>query len=182
MNHRQDARRSTQRGVTLIESLSVLTVLALALGVTAPSIEPLRQRIELLGAAAQLETDLQLARSQAVALNRTVHLTLRESSAGTCYLIHTGPAASCSCSPAEAARCGETGEVLRAVAFAADARVQIRSAVKSLTFDPVKGTVTPTATLRAEAKDGRALHQVVNLLGRVRTCSPAGALPGEKPC
>jgi type IV fimbrial biogenesis protein FimT len=51
-----------------------------------------------------------------------------------------------------------------------------------MTFDPVKGTVTPTATLRVESKDGRALHQVVNLLGRIRTCSPGGKLPGEKTC
>ena len=44
---------------------------------------------------------------------------------------------------------------------------------------PCKGTVTPTATLRVEARDGRAIHQVVNLLGRVRSCSPQGRIAGE---
>jgi type IV fimbrial biogenesis protein FimT len=58
----------------------------------------------------------------------------------------------------------------------------VRSASKSLTFDPVRGTVTPTATLRVEARDGKAIHQIVNLLGRVRSCSPQGLLAGERAC
>jgi type IV fimbrial biogenesis protein FimT len=58
----------------------------------------------------------------------------------------------------------------------------VRSASKSITFDAVRGTVTPTATLRVEARDGRAIHQVVNLLGRVRSCSPLGRVGGERVC
>jgi type IV fimbrial biogenesis protein FimT len=58
----------------------------------------------------------------------------------------------------------------------------VRSASKSLTFDPVKGTVTPTATLRVEARDGRAIHQIVNLLGRVRSCTPGGRVSDERSC
>jgi type IV fimbrial biogenesis protein FimT len=72
--------------------------------------------------------------------------------------------------------------MLRAVSFAPQGMVQVRSASKSLTFDPVKGTVTPTATLRVEARDGRAIHQIVNLLGRVRSCSPQGRIAAESAC
>jgi type IV fimbrial biogenesis protein FimT len=71
---------------------------------------------------------------------------------------------------------------LHAVSFAAQGPVQVRSTTRSLTFDPVRGTVTPTATLRVEARDGRAIHQVVNLLGRVRSCSPLGRDAGERTC
>lgn len=182
MIHPQPSRRSSQRGVTLIETLSGLAVVSVTVGLAAPALDALRQRMELHGAAAQIETDLQFARSEAVARSRTVRMTLHESIGGSCTIVHTGPAAACSCAGAAGASCGAAGEVLRSMWLPADGRVRIRSAVRSVTFDPVKGTVTPTATLRIESRDGRALHQVVNLLGRVRTCSPGGKLPGERTC
>jgi type IV fimbrial biogenesis protein FimT len=180
--HSQSSRLTSQRGLTLVESLSGLAVASVALGLAIPSLDALRQRMELHGTAAQVETDLQFARSESVSRNRTVRMTLRESGGGTCYLVHTGPAAACSCGIASGASCDAGGEVLKSFSMPADGRVRIRSAVKTMTFDPVKGTVTPTATLRVESADGRALHQVVNLFGRVRTCSPGGKMPAEKTC
>jgi type IV fimbrial biogenesis protein FimT len=117
-------------------------------------------------------------------LNRNVQLTLREAQGATCYIVHMGPAANCNCSGQDvgAAACGSGSELLRAVVFATDGPVQVRSASKTLTFDPVKGTVTPTATLRVEGRDGKAIHQIVNLLGRVRSCSPQGPVAGERAC
>ena len=176
--------RTAQRGVTLIETMSVLFVVSLAIGTAMPSLASLRQKAELAGAAAQVETDVQFARSQAVALNRTVQLTLREANGATCYIIHTGPAADCTCSGQvpSASTCGDNSGLLRAVSFASQGSVQVRSSSKSITFDPIRGTVTPTATLRVEARDGRAIHQIVNLLGRVRSCSPQGPVVGERTC
>jgi type IV fimbrial biogenesis protein FimT len=178
------AQRTAQRGITLIEAMMVLAVVSIAIGSALPGLSSLRQRADLGGAAAQVETDVQFARSQAAASNRTVQLTLRESADGTCYMVHSGPATSCTCSGGATARASCTGdaELLRAVSFAAQGPVQVRSASKSLTFDPFKGTVTPTATLRVEGKDGRAVHQVINLLGRVRSCSPNGRVVDERAC
>jgi type IV fimbrial biogenesis protein FimT len=175
---------ATERGVSLIEAMCVLVVLSLTIGSAVPTLASLRQKAELSGTAAQLETDVQVARSQAVALNHTVTLTLREADGATCYIVHTGPAGHCSCgggAPGGAA-CSAGSELLRSVSFAANGPVQVRSASKSITFDAVRGTVTPTATLRVEARDGRAIHQVVNLLGRVRSCSPLGRVGGERVC
>jgi type IV fimbrial biogenesis protein FimT len=130
-----------------------------------------------------VETDQQFARGQAVALNRSVGVTLREAHGATCYMVHTGPAAQCECGGQPgAARCDGDSELLRAVSFSAGDAVQVRAASKTVTFDAMKGTVTPTATIRIEARDGRALHQVVNLLGRVRTCSPDGKVASERRC
>jgi len=172
-----------QRGVSLIEAMSVVAILSIICGTALPSFTALRQRADLTGVAAQLETDVQFARSQATAIRHPVQLTLRESGGATCYMIHTGPAALCQCGGAEAAAsCSGEAELLRSVLLAASGNVQVRSASKSVTFDPLKGTVTPTATLRVEARDGRAIHQVVNLLGRVRSCSPGGRLGGEAAC
>jgi type IV fimbrial biogenesis protein FimT len=97
-------------------------------------------------------------------------------------MVHTGPAADCRCGGARPAACSGDSELLRAVTLDAKGDVQVRSASRSVAFDPLKGTVTPTATLRVEARDGRAIHQVVNLLGRVRSCSPLGRSAGELAC
>lgn len=173
-----------QRGVTMIEAMSVLTILSLVMGSVLPGFKSLRQRADLMGVAAQLETDVQFARSQAAALNHTVRMTLREAQGATCYMVHAGPAADCRCgvAGAQVASCAGEATLLRAVALPATGDVQVRSASKSMAFDPLNGTVTPTATLRVEGRDGRALHQVVNLLGRVRTCSPSGRMAGELTC
>jgi len=173
-----------QRGVSLVEAMCTLVVRSLTIGSAIPSLGSLRQRAELTAAAAQLETDVQFARGQAVALNRTVLMTLREANGSSCYMLHTGPAANCVCNSQDPrlAVCSGGSELLRAAVFASQGAVQVRSASRSLTFDPVKGTVTPTATLRIEARDGQAIHQVVNLLGRVRSCSPQGRVAGEKAC
>lgn len=172
----------TQQGITLIESMIVLFVLSVVIGTALPSLQSLRQRAALSGAAAQLETDVQFARGQARAINRTVRLSLNEAAGATCYMVHTGPAADCHCDGKQPAACTGDSELLRAVALDGKGDVQVRSASRSVAFDPLKGTVTPTATLRVEARDGRAIHQIVNLLGRVRSCSPQGRSAGELAC
>jgi len=60
--------------------------------------------------------------------------------------------------------------------------VQLRSNVPSIVFDSAKGTSTPTGTLRLVSADERAVHLVVNIMGRVRSCSPRAAVPGYKAC
>ncbi len=52
-----------QRGVSMIEVMLVLVVTGLAVGASMPSVEGLRQRAELTGVAAQIETDVHFARS-----------------------------------------------------------------------------------------------------------------------
>jgi type IV fimbrial biogenesis protein FimT len=177
-----DTRVHPQQGVTLIESMIVLFVLSVVIGAAVPGLQSLRQRASLAGVAAQLETDVQFARSQARAINRTVRLSLSESGAATCYMVHTGPAANCRCGGGQPAACSGDSELLRSAALEAQGDVQVRSASRSVAFDPLKGTVTPTATWRVESSDGRAIHQVVNLLGRVRSCSPQGRSTGESAC
>jgi type IV fimbrial biogenesis protein FimT len=183
MRTQPTTNKPQQRGVTLVEATSVVAVLSIVVGSALPSFSSLRHRAELAGVAAQLETDVQFARSQAAAHGHPVQLTLRENGGSTCYMVHTGPAAQCSCgATAATAACSGDAELLRSVSLAPTGDVQVRSASKSIAFDPVKGTATPTATLRVEARDGRAIHQVVNLLGRVRSCSPGGRLTGVPAC
>jgi type IV fimbrial biogenesis protein FimT len=171
-----------RRGVTLVEAMCTLAVIATAAGVAVPGLEGLRADRSLDGVAAQLESAVHLARSEAVARNQPVRLTIGTQTNGTCYVVHTGPRDACHCTNMEAPRCDGDAQLIRSVRIDASQPVQVRSAVGSMLFDPVKGTTTPTATLRVVAKDGRAVHQVVNLLGRVRSCTPGSKVQGYKTC
>jgi type IV fimbrial biogenesis protein FimT len=174
------ARR--QRGVSLVESAIVLGVIAVVVGTVAPSFDQLRQRRQIEGAAMQLETDLHYARSLAVAHNQTLRMSFGNANGATCYVVHTGAAGACTCGPAGIPLCNAGAQVLRGVQFPSDGGPAVVSNTRSMTFDPVRGTVTPTATVRVLARNGEAVHQVVNVMGRVRSCTPSAQLPGYRRC
>ena len=170
-----------ESGLTLIETATVTAVVAVLIGTVAPSFQEARTRRQLEGVAAQLETDLQLARSEAVARFESVRVGFTRDPGGSCYVLHTGPAGGCRCDGAGTTVCGDGAEPLRTVPLGPAHPVQLQSNSASILFDAVKGTVTPTATLRVQSPVGE-LRQVVNVMGRIRTCSPAGAVTGYRPC
>lgn len=174
------ARR--QRGLSLVESLIVLAVTTVSLGASLPLFQEAVQRRHFDGVAAQLETDLYLARSTAVMQDRSVRISFQVDAAGSCYLVHTGPTGACSCQADGSATCGAGETSFRSVRLPEGGAVQLRSNVPSILFDSAKGTSTPTGTLRLIGPDQRAVHLVVNIMGRVRSCSPAAAVPGYKRC
>lgn len=171
----------TQRGVTLIESLVVLTIGAIVLGATVPSFEQARERRQLDGIAAQLETDLQYARSLAVARDVTVRVSFGAISDASCYVVHTGAAGACQCSGTETPTCTAGTQMLQHTAWTSETPVRLQANARSIAFDASRGTVTPTATIKLQGAHG-AVHQIINIMGRVRTCSPAPALPGHRAC
>ncbi len=171
-----------QAGLSLVECLLTLCVTCLALGVVLPSFASVLQSRHLEGAAAQLETDIAFARSMAVAADRSLRMRFQADATGSCYVVHTGPAAACNCAGDGSTACSGEGQALRSVGFTADERVRLQVNAGSILFSPTLGTVTPTATMRLHARDARALHVVVNLTGRVRTCSPGAALAGYPDC
>jgi type IV fimbrial biogenesis protein FimT len=173
-----------QRGLTLVECAITTTVLAVVAGLTVPAFGTARERRHLEGAAAQLETDMLLTRSLAVARNEVVRMSFeRDVAAGTsCYVVHTGSAGDCSCTANGSAVCSNGAEPLRSVRYGADVPLAMTSNSGSIQFDPVRGTITPTATVRVTARSGAAIHQVINIMGRVRSCSPAPALSGYVSC
>lgn len=177
-----DTRR-VGRGITLVETAVVLAVAAILVGLAIPSFEQARQRRHLEGGAQLFETDVQHARSLAVARQQTVRLSFDTTDGAGCYVVHTGAANACTCAADGAAACSAGAEALHAVRL--DGGVHgptLRANVRSIAFDAVRGTVTPTATVRFVAPGGEAIHQIVNVMGRVRSCSPAPALPGYPAC
>lgn len=175
--------RARVHGLTLIETLCVLAIMAVLLGGALPLFGELHASQALQATAALLETDIQLARSEASAGGRPVRLSVQQTPAGTtCYLIHTGAAHACRCEGAGRSVCDAGAALLRLSEQGGPSGISLAPVRRSILFDAGKGTVTPTATLRVVDREGRAIHQVVNIMGRVRSCTPTTGFAGLRPC
>lgn len=172
--------RHGQHGLTLVEAAVVLAIVVITATSAAPGFQRLIDRYRLDAAATQLASDLQLARNESIARNRVVRLSWHVASA--CYLLHTGPAEACRCDADGQSHCTPGSTPIRGVAWDGGARVSLQSNTASIAFDPLHGTATPTATWRIALGDGRAIHHVINVMGRVRSCSPQATVAGYRPC
>jgi type IV fimbrial biogenesis protein FimT len=176
------ARARAQGGVTLIDMCIVIAVAMMLLGNALPSFQSTLTRRTLEGHAAELASDVQYLRSQVVASNHTLRISFQTDNGGSCYIIHSGAAGSCSCAADGQALCAAGAEAFKAVYLPAASRVRLQSNVASMVFDPVLGTSTPAGTVQLIDTQGRAIHHVVSIMGRVRSCSPGGVIPGYKAC
>jgi type IV fimbrial biogenesis protein FimT len=171
-----------QRGLTLVELCATCAVVAVLVGTALPSYQSLITRKALEGRSTELATDLQLARTEAVSRNVGVRVSFRSDPSGSCYTVHTGPANACSCTGDAPATCAAGATAVKSVHLPASGPVRLQANVGSMMFDPVRGTVTPTATIRLVDRQNRAIHHVVNVMGRARTCSPGAQVPGVRSC
>ena len=171
-----------QHGVTLVEACVVLAITIVLASTAAPSVRGMIDTRRLDRAATGLAADIQYARSEAVARNQPIRLSLHAAADGSCYVIHTGAAADCTCATAGPAQCSGSAQQVRTVRLPSVDRVQLQANAGSILFDPLHGTSTPTGTLRVIGADARAVHHVINVMGRVRSCSPLAAMPGYRAC
>ena len=174
--------RDPARGVTLLESLVSLAVLGILAGLAATGWQGTRVQRHLEGVAAQFETDVQFTRSLAVARNEALRIEFDGRSGAGCYVVHNGSAGACACGTAGPAVCSGGAESVRVVRLEPASGVRMTANVPAIVFDPLQGTSTPAGTLRIEAADGAgSVRQIVNIMGRVRSCSPDG-VRGHKAC
>jgi len=198
------------RGFTLIELMVVIAVVGVILTLAAPSFSSLILMQRLKGINAQVVTDLQYARSEAVARGVPVYVKFAEASPSTptsCYILYTStipptnpvdPAApSCDCAAAEGSRCTDPATVeLRTVQVPASSGVFIASAgnlLDSFSFDPRTGGMAylpsdsanplpPPFSIEVFADNARKLRDVVGVAGRVKVCIPTGSTMAGDPC
>jgi type IV fimbrial biogenesis protein FimT len=177
--YRHDAHTlGAQRGFGLLEVLVVMAVVVAATAVLWPNLRDALDMRRLKAASSHWSALIQSARHWAFTLNRPVRLEF-QGGAAPCLVLHTGARGACSgcgtspCSSG-AQRLGTTPPLPYALTASASSA--------SLVWSPTDRTVTPTGTLRLELPDGRALHHVVNLVGRMRVCSPAGTVKGVATC
>ena len=203
---RPSARRAA--GLTLIELMVVVAIAVIILGLAAPSFSEYIVTQRLRSIHAQLATDLQLARSEAVARSAFVSVRFQEvTGAGglTCYVIFIRPEPTttstdtCSCTAAPGARCNThptTTTELRTVTIPGELKVRVRKTAgptDTITFDARTGMFifpgaddVDTASIQYEvetsADASRVLRAAVNPSGRAMSCTPAGSKLGGTPC
>ena len=174
--------RSAERGLTLLEAGIALAVTATIAASAAPSLAGFIDGRRLEGVATQLAADIQFVRGEAVLRNRALRLSFHTNSDSSCWIVHTGAFAQCTCAADTSALCSGGAVAIRSATWALRDRVAVSANVASIVFDPLHGTSTPTGTIAVSDSRGRSLHQIVNVLGRVRSCSAGVAVPGYRAC
>lgn len=183
-------------GFTAIELMVVLALIGILVAVAAPSFTDFFARKRVESVTSELGTDLQYARSEAVARNAAVRLTF-----GTgCYVIHTQPtgASASSCSQADGVAStmgsngsGETAADIKTVKLRSGTSAAFagNSGLSYIEFEPVRGSATWNGTDALagtvnvnSSVGGWQLRVNVSAVGRASTCSPSGSIKGYPSC
>lgn len=198
------------RGFTLVELMITLTVAAVLLTLAAPSLYDflLVQRLKSINA--QLVTDMQFARSEALSrLERRAGSTTQvvdvqvdfrpaaQGSAMSCYSIYTdrsaNPVNKCDCTQPAGQRCpASSTQEMRTVQIPTSQGVRL-AVGNGLTGD--LAFLSTTGAMRAEPSDiasefsveasidaARSLRTTLGLSGRPSVCSPGGGVTGFPAC
>lgn len=198
---RVNARR--EQAFTLVELLIAVAVVAVLLTLAAPSFRDFILMQRLKSVHAQLVTDLQYARSEAVSSGAVVNVRVMQSSAGSvsCYILfHDYPwdyatngaskaPSACDCKKPAGSRCPTSDQrELRTVQIPPTDRVRFITPTtrQEVAFDPKTGGMVlskneagmgtgTTFQVYARIDTARVLSTVVGLSGRPSTCRPPGS-------
>ncbi len=191
-----------QRGFTLIELLIVVGLIGVIAAMAGPSLYDYMLKQRLRGIHAQLITDLQFARSEAVSRGNLVGVRVQAGSGMSCYIINTRTsllAPACDCTAAEGARCSDATQTteIRTVQVPASLSVEVgvpaSQPISSITFDPRNGALklapsdfsfydTSTFGIDTRIDSSRTLRATVSVSGRVAPCAPASSAMGGPAC
>lgn len=177
------------RGFTMVELMIAVAIIAIVLTLAAPSFTGFMAKKRVEGVLAELSTDLQYARSEAVARNKNVRVTF-----GTgCYVITHYPDSSSpasTCSQTGAATLGTGAGLVKQVQLQSGASASL-SPLASLTyleFDPVRGLATFSTGSGSGSVDVVSsigpwqLRATVTAVGSMSVCSPGGSVTGYTSC
>lgn len=180
-------RRRASAGLTLVELLAGLAILAIVTVFAVPSFDDMRVRERVKGAANNLFTDLQFARSEAVQRNARITVSFT-SGAAWCYGIHQGNDA-CDCDTANS--CSIKTVTAADFPGISMSQAQFDSSAGTLDWyaiDPRRGQSVDaggnavTGNVVFAGSGSRSLRGDVNAVGRVRLCSPSGSIQGYPAC
>jgi type IV fimbrial biogenesis protein FimT len=186
----QGPKAKAQHAFTLVELMVVVAVLAVLAVLAAPSLRELIVMQRLKSINAELVTDLQYARSEAIARNRQISVRFGSSSTMTCYVVFIDAlTGSCDCTQPPGSVCNGVGvEEIRTTQVPASTDVQVAPvaptpAVLSFSREGMRPVNTDyvVATTRRSGGNGR-LQITVNAMGRPTVCSQEGSVSGFSTC
>lgn len=185
-------------GLTLVEVLIVVAVVGVVLTLAAPAFRDMILMQRLRGINAELVTDLQLARSEAVTRRDFARVHFKENDVATCYTIYTSPAGStrCDCLQGPGAACSGAMVEIKTVVLPRSRGVVVAPQAGqpvAFAFDwrtgglyliPTDVDPRPLDLFVAEAAidAGRTLATRLNPSGRPQVCKPSGSVMTEAEC
>lgn len=187
----------TWRGLTLIEALVAIAIVGVLIAITGPSLRDMIVVQRLRGVNAQLVTDLQFGRSEAVSRNTYLRFSHRFDSTQTCYVLYTftDNTDRCDCRNTPACTTTNVTEV-RSVRVSRDQGVSLDlpgSQVTDFDFDPITGAIraipsdrgSPSLSsfeIRAVMDASRTFKTTVGRSGRPTICAVDGPALQATPC
>jgi len=171
---------SSNKGVTLLELLVALSIVAIIAGFGIHSITSYMEKQKLRAAGETIFADLRLAQSESIKRNQTVFVDFETYEGGWCYGVNIG--SECSCRRENSCQINNVDKVKSSERFSGITLQRARFAGNNdyTAFNPVKGFAQAdgvrNGTIWLQSNDGTQLAVIVNRLGRVRFCSPT--LPG----
>mgnify|MGYP001193083940 FL=1 len=196
MNHQAarqcHARLHAGRGVTIVELMVTLAILAVLLAVALPSMRDFIARKRMEGVAQELLTDLRLLKSQQQLQNRrAVAISFGSTTDQTCYVLYFVGVnmPHCNCAAAADAVCGAANimgrpEQIRLVSVPRSTGVTITANqrfIKLLGFDGLPENDTTLLAL-VESSQAGSIRVATNELGRPSMCSVSGAFGSLVQC
>jgi len=187
------------RGFTLVELLIAVAVIAILMLIAAPSFRDMILMQRLRSITAQLVTDLQFARNEAVSRGTLLRVSFRTNADMTCYTLYTSSVNDnrCDCRLGQGLACLNGNTEVKTVVVPRSLSVQVSIPATefdtAFAFDNVTGGlfVIPTDDaplpfngIRMESFIDNARKQVVriNRSGRPLVCAPAGSTMTEPAC
>ena len=178
-----DQVRGRSRGLTLIELMVTVAILAIMALIALPSFQSTLSRNRLSGAAESLAQDMHLARSQAIQDGCTVTITFSPGSASSWSYQLTKPDSGSSCVNVSCPTTAVAGVCsLKSVSGSQYSGVSLAStnfSSNAVSFDPVRSTTTAGASggevVLSASSTGDSLKVQLNAVGKVSICTSAGS-------
>lgn len=176
-----------QKGITLIELLVAIAVLAILATIAVPSFRDSIERRRLIGAAETIYSELQYARSEAISRSINVFVNFARTS-DTTWCFGISAASGCDCTvtdPASGSSCrlsiGGTNvlKVVTSLDYPSVRMIETPSFSNpspntETRFEYVRGTAK-AGTVVTRSPGGREIRVKVSTLGRITMCSPSDA-------
>ena len=173
--------RAREKGLSLLETCISGSIICILTCLVLPPFQNMLRLRQLEGVANELWHDLQFVRANAISLNQNVQFQLQSQAPDfQCYVIHTGSDCVCQRSPQKTV-CTSGSRALKTVILTSN-HFRLSGTRNRLYWSSSRGTVSPAATLRITHSDGRSIAHVINIAGRIRTCSPEGSVKGIPRC